>query len=532
MNKSLKYKIIVIALFVVFVIMSFATWKDIRESKVKVENQQIEKVNLLSDSITNGIMMFMVERKRQELQTYISNMIENSRELKELRIFKPENGIIVFSSNVADIGKTVHKETIKQFEIQQSQYPLFLEDEESQRCLACHTLQKPTPFLIKKDDKEYAVRFTPIPNLPVCHGCHGSERKILGVLDAKVSLDVAYEALRRFKRDRIISAFLSFFFITGIFWFAVSRLIDRPIKKLIGAFKEVESGNLSVRIETKQKDELGQLSRSFNGMVESLELARQEIERCHTDQIMRAAKLASLGEMASGIAHEIKNPLAGIHSAIQVLIAEFDVEDPKKKIMDEILNQVKRLDRTVRDLLAYARPAPPIMAYTNINSIIEKALFFVQQVAKKEHARIETSFDNNIPEIMIDPDQIQQVFMNISINAVQAMPSGGLLKISTALIDSKDLREQIPDVFDKKNKWLKVDFEDTGFGIPPEDIDKIFTPFFTKKGKGTGLGLSISQRIIEDHGGKITVMSQVGKGSIFSVYLPLKNIKDSDLSTK
>jgi signal transduction histidine kinase len=511
-----------IALVVVFVIMSFATWKDIRESKGKFENVQKEKVNLLSDSITNGIMVFMLEARWKELQTFIKDMTENSRELKELRIFTPDDGVVVVSSNASEIGHSVHLEIMDKFRLQQKQAPVFSDDEASQTCLACHPLQKPAPFLIKRGDEEYAVRLTPIPNLPICHTCHGSEKKILGVLDAKVSLDAARESLKKFTQDRIINTIISFVFITVIFWIAISILIDRPIKKMFNAIKKVEIGDLSVRIESKQKDELGQLSKGFSEMVESLDSARKEIELCHTHQMMRAAKMASLGELASGIAHEIKNPLTGINSAIQVLISDFPADDPKKKIMEEVLNQVKRLDRTVRDLLAYARPQPPSMAYYNINSILEKTLFFIQQVAKKEKTLIETNFGNNLPDVMIDADQLQQVFMNISINAVQAMSAeGGILKISTVLDDSEKPAEELPDFPGEKVRWLKVIFEDTGPGITPDDIEKIFNPFFTKKGRGTGLGLSISQRIIDEHRGKIIVKSEVGKGSVFTVYMPV-----------
>ncbi len=322
--------------------------------------------------------------------------------------------------------------------------------------------------------------------------------------------------------NRIISALLSMFFITVIFSIAVSILINRPIQKILNAFKKVEAGDLSVRITAKQSDEMGQLAESFNKMVSSLELAKQEIEMCHSRQMERAAKLVSLGEMASAIAHEIKNPLAGISSAVQVLVTELPEEDSRKKIMVEVLNQVKRLDRAVRDLLAYARPKPPTMSYNDINSIIEKALFFIQQVAKKEHTTIENHFDKNLPEIMVDADQIQQVFINISINAIQAMPEGGNFKVSTALLKPAQSDSEMPDRLDKNFAWIRTNFEDSGMGISPDDIDKIFDPFFTKKGRGTGLGLSISQRIIEEHGGTITVTSETGKGSIFSVYLPVK----------
>jgi signal transduction histidine kinase len=322
--------------------------------------------------------------------------------------------------------------------------------------------------------------------------------------------------------NRVISALFSFIFITVIFWYAVTKLIDQPINKIVMAIKRIEEGDLSVKIRKERNDEFGQLSESLNKMVDSLELARGEVESCHNEQMKRAARLASLGEMASAIAHEIKNPLAGISSAVQVLISELDADDPKKRVMNEVLNQVKRLDRAVRDLLAYARPATPKMSYNDINAILEKTLFFIQQVAKKWKTTMKTFLDQDLPEIMVDADQMQQVFINICINAIQAMPNGGNLKITTLLTRPEDTDKEMPDVLEKSQEWVKISFEDEGLGIHPDDAEKIFDPFFTKKGKGTGLGLSISQRIIEEHGGRITFTTEPDKGSVFIVYLPAK----------
>jgi signal transduction histidine kinase len=325
-----------------------------------------------------------------------------------------------------------------------------------------------------------------------------------------------------FETNQLFSAFLSFIFITVIFWFAVTRLIDQPINRIVKAIKKIEEGDLSVKIRTEGNDEFGQLAESLNRMVESLELARNEVETCHNEQIRRAAKLASLGEMASAIAHEIKNPLAGISSAVQVLLSELDAEDPKKRIMNEVLNQVKRLDRAVRDLLTYAKPVIPKMSNKDINAILEKTLFFIQQVAKKWKAHMTTDLDQYLPQILVDADQMQQVFINICINAIQAMPDGGDLSIATMLVQPEKPDETLPEDLNKNSEWVKINFKDHGIGIPPDDADKIFDPFFTKKGKGTGLGLSISQRIIEEHGGRITFSTEIGKGSVFSVYLPVK----------
>ncbi|MBI5026767.1 MAG: HAMP domain-containing protein, partial [Nitrospirae bacterium] len=330
MLNSLKFKITITALLIISAIMTVTTWRDIKETERKLLNGQEEKAVLLSDRIKHGIMVLMLENKWRELQTMMEHMVKNGHELKEIRIFHPDSGIMLVSSDPEDIGKQIYKEDRERFQKQKSE----------------------APFLIEKSGQQYASRLTAIPNLPVCHKCHGSEKKILGVLDIELSLAESYQSIQKFKREHLINAFMCFLLITGAFLFVVGILINKPIKGMIGTIKKIENGDLSVRMKADKKDELGQLAKSFNSMVEALESAKKEIEEYHRQQVQRAAKLASLGELASGIAHEIKNPLAGISGAIQVLYSDFDPEDPKKEIITEILNQVKRLDRAVRDLLS------------------------------------------------------------------------------------------------------------------------------------------------------------------------------------
>jgi len=301
----------------------------------------------------------------------------------------------------------------------------------------------------------------------------------------------------------------------------IGLLIDRPIKKMIRTIRKIEGGDLSARMEEDKKDELGLMAKSFNSMLESLDAAKQEIEMCHSEQMQRAAKLASLGEIVSGIAHEIKNPLTGISCAVQVFQSEMSEDDGRKAVTTEILNHIKRLDRTVKDLLNYAKPKPPNFLPLKINDVLNKAVFFVYPEAKKQNVSINSSDEAEIPDVMMDPDQMQQVFLNLMINAVQAMPDGGKLKITTLKSDLDNEEDcKIIELLPGEQAVI-VRFEDTGKGIEGEYLDSIFDPFFTKKSKGTGLGLAISRRIVHEHGGEIIVKSEVGKGSVFSIYLPV-----------
>lgn len=244
-------------------------------------------------------------------------------------------------------------------------------------------------------------------------------------------------------------------------------------------------------------------------MVDNLEKTKSALEQYHYRQMERADRLASVGEMATGIAHEIKNPLAGISGAISVLADDFPVEDPRRDIIAKVLEQIARLDKTSTDLLSFGRPSPPEFTFVAIDALVKKTLFFVAQhpEARAIHRNLELTRD--LPPVWVDEKQIQQVLFNIIINAIQAMREGGTLSVQTDLhhYEGRD--------------WVRLLIVDTGKGIPPEELDKIFTPFFTTKTQGTGLGLPICRQILEQHGGLITVESRLGEGTTFTIELPV-----------
>jgi signal transduction histidine kinase len=499
MYKTLKFKIIFAALFIVSVIFTFAAWRDITFTEQAILKSQIEKASIYSDRIEHGLIVLMLKNNWQELQKFIVNLTGESSELDEVRIFLPESGIIVASSEPDDIGQKIYEEDMKKFR-----------DNDVENA-----------FLIEKGDHRYASKLTMIENLPICQKCHGPDNKVLGVMDIEVSLDAIQQSIQKVKQQHFLDAIIGFLLICGGFFLVVGVLIDRPIKNMIQAIRRIERGESLVRMKELSSDEFGLVARSFNRMLESLESAKKEIEEYHVAQMQKASKLASLGEIISGIAHEIKNPLAGISCAVQVFHSELDKEDSRREITSEILNHIRRLDGIVKGLLNYAKPKPPEFLPGNVSDALNKAIFFVYSEARKQHVSIETDIEDGLPDVMMDPDQIQQVFLNLMINADQAMPEGGELKITICksekelIVADGDITETMPDRI-----FVRVTFKDSGKGIESDYLKNIFTPFFTKKSKGTGLGLSISQRIVQEHGGEITVTSEMGKGSLFNVYLP------------
>ncbi len=496
--KSIRLKLILIALLPVFIITSLVVYSDVQHTRMTLIDSQKEKAVLLSNIIKKSLVILMIENKWYELQSLLEDFTKESPELKEVRIFNPDTGYIIASADEKDIGKKIYERD----------WEVFKRGDER-------------AFIIEKDGLTFATRVSPILNEPACYRCHSREKHILGVIDVEVSLERAGHYIKESSFKHFSGLAIGFVFISIIFIIGSELIINKPIKRLAHAMQKVESGDLTVRLKSHGYDEISYLTGSFNNMISSLEAAKKEIESYHIQQMEKASRLASLGEIMSGIAHEIKNPLTGISCAIQVLCSEIGADDSKKEIVNEVLNQIKRLDRTVKDLLDYAKPKPPSFSLLNLREPIEKALFLLYPEAKRRNVDVTVEVSEDMPMVIADSDQMQQVFLNLSLNAVHAMPNGGTLKIKLSQVDyDKELQKELK-IKTKENKIAVIRFEDTGIGIAPEDIDKIFEPFFTKKTKGTGLGLPISYKIVQEHGGDIDVKSEVGKGSVFSVYLPI-----------
>ena len=256
---------------------------------------------------------------------------------------------------------------------------------------------------------------------------------------------------------------------------------------------------------------MGKLGRSLNAMIERLKLVKEEAETYHQELVQRADRMATIGELASGIAHEIRNPLAGIHGAIQIIAEGLPQEDGRRQITDEVQKQIHRLERLVKDLLNYAKPVPASYLPADINELAEKVLsFFLAQRGKSDDFRIVKSFFSPIPKVLLDSNSIEQAFLNIILNAQKAMPRGGTLTVSTHFLNSQDGGQG----------EVQIIFEDTGIGIRKENLQKIFDPFFSTRSDGTGLGLSITKNIIEQYQGRIEVESQVSVGTKFIITLP------------
>jgi hypothetical protein len=494
--RSVSFKLLSVALIVVFFINTVVVLSDLYETRKLLVETEKESAVMHSSLILKDIEILMLQKNSGGLQVLVEHAAREHPELHDLRLFSAETGRITASADRKEIGTSIYAEDWKKFVKGEFQ-----------------------SFVIEKGGKVFASKIVPVRNKPSCTGCHPSDRPVLGVIDLEISLDKAVSSVKDLAIKQFSGLVAGFLIILTVFLLQGARLITRPLKELTEGMRKVGAGDLKVRVKEGRQDEFGYLAKGFNSMVSSLDEAKKQIQELYSHQMERASKLASIGEIVSGIAHEIKNPLTGISCAIQVLNAEYADDSHKKAVVSEILNQVKRLDRTVKDLLNYARAKPPQIVLTNVRNVLDKALFFVYPEARKQNVEISMKYECEPCDILIDPDQIQQVCLNLMINAVQAMSSGGTLTITARTIGGEEF-SNVTGRSQGADRALAISFEDTGKGIPPEDIPHIFEPFFTRKTQGTGLGLSISHKIAQDHGGDIIVRSRVGVSSTFTLYLP------------
>jgi len=285
----------------------------------------------------------------------------------------------------------------------------------------------------------------------------------------------------------------------------LASLIHRPMTELKEKVGLVGKGNLDVAVSfDRRNDEIGDLGRNFNQMTQQLRESRREIETMHRTEMSRAEHLATLGELATGLAHEIRNPLAGIAGVIEIIGRDLPPTSPAREMVKDVRMEINQINRILTDLLETARPHPPRMMRSDLNTTVEHAVMLARQQVLSQPIRIELRQSPGLPEVEHDSDKIHQVLLNLLLNAVQAIDGEGAVLVE---IGSRD-------------GCARVAVSDTGRGLSAEQLSQIFRPFYTTRKNGTGLGLSLARRIVEDHHGRIGVTSEAGKGSTFEVLLP------------
>ncbi len=320
--------------------------------------------------------------------------------------------------------------------------------------------------------------------------------------------------LQKTQQMLLAVGFLGIAFSTLVVWFLVGR-VTQPLRRLRDSAEAVGLGDYSQRVEVTSHDECGELAAVFNQMTGNIKVSREQLEttvetlKTTQNQLIQSEKLSGIGEFVAGVAHELNNPLTSVMGFAE-LLQQMDMPEQSRRYLDVIFKSAKRCQKIVASLLSFARRHAPERKVVCVNEIVESAVEILHYQMRTSNIEVITQLDPNLPSTEVDSHQMQQVFLNIISNARQAMEANqakGWLRITT----------------ESSDHHVRVIFQDNGPGIPPENLTKIFNPFFTTKevGKGTGLGLSLCYGIVSEHGGTIAPFSKEGEGATFVIELPV-----------
>ncbi|HDH05780.1 MAG TPA: sensor histidine kinase [Nitrospirae bacterium] len=519
-EKSIAAKLI-IAIGLLMIVVSFVFWyatlkkqeKDIMTIALKYG---ISFIDFTKQSFRRSMLAFGPE----ETQNVLENL-GTPEGVKKIRIYN-HKGRVFFSSYKESIGKSVDKNSVA--------------------CMGCHVdpekspalLQNPKKWSVNKNKGESTTLklIDSIPNEPACYtaSCHAhpKELKILGFVEADLSLALLDEAL--FKQALALTAYVIIFVLAVSLFLGIIlyKIVSKPVNELVYGMQKVAGGDLDYSVPITSVDEMGVLARTFNSMKKDLKAARdqreqwtqtleteiakktEEIRKTHAS-LVQTEKLASLGRMAAGVAHEINNPLTGVVTFAHLLKKKFQPDSPETQDLDIIIEQSERCSKIIKNLLTFARATPSEKGNVSINDVLSRTIFMLRNQEKFHHIKFNINLEDSRFIIAGDSSQFQQIFLNMFINAVDAMGGRGNITVATRSIKENG------------KPYVEIEFTDEGSGIEKKYLPKLFEPFFTTKpvGKGTGLGLSVSHGIVKHFGGYIKVKSEVGKGTSFFVRLPL-----------
>jgi len=521
--RHISTKLGVLLVAVLAAIMAAIGYLNIMVHKRHLQQSTLNAAGNISDVIKRSTAYYMLRDDREGLYEMMSTIADEPGVVR-IRVISPD-GRVNYSTEPREVETTI--------------------DVRSPECSACHSgkvvraqLQASERFRIFRTGKERVLgTITPIENEPDCSNaaCHAhpASQRILGVLDTEMSLARADASLAETTRT---FAFLTLFGIaitTFLIWYAVRVVVHKPLAQLRAGTDRLASGELGFHLSVgSENDEVGLLAASFNTMSDQLLDARREItgwthtleerveqktaelRRAH-DQMLKVERMVSIGKLAAVVAHEVNNPLAGILTYAKLLrkwTANGITTEEKRKeacdCLDLIASESKRCGDLVKNLLTFSRTSPINLEKTSLNAIVERCVKLVAHKAEVQSVVLISDTAADLPAVLCDGAQVEQVLLALIMNALDAMPRGGNLWVSSRMVGSE----------------VELQVRDDGTGIPPELMNKIFEPFITTKevGKGVGLGLAVAKGVVERHGGRIEVESELGVGTTFLVYLPLE----------
>jgi len=531
---SLKFKVsfyLVIALTAAVVLF---TWLVIRNNQQELLAQSISHAAQLSGVIMNSTKDAMQHNRPGDVDRIIQD-VGDLDDIDRVRILS-KDGRVIHSTHPEEEGLLI--------------------DQEAESCLGCHLDERSMqaapmmgrPRFFNDETGRRLLGSTAVfRNAPSCFeaSCHvhPEHERVLGVLDIVTPLDNVYATIRK-NTATIIGMSLGMLVLAAILVsMLVQRTVYRPLDDLRAGAEQMASGDLDHEIPVRSDDELGQLAESFNSMMGALRQSRGELQewghtleekvaeatrelRVAQAEAARSEKLASVGLLAAGIAHELNNPLTGVLTFAHLVRNELEDGSPQAEDLDLVIQETKRCAAIIRRLLDFAREKTPEKSYADVNRLIEECAQLVNQSAQLADIAIETRLAQDLPPVWMDADLIKQVIMNMLVNAQHAIGRDGAIFIGTRL--AGDCRGAARE--GAGSPMVEITIRDDGCGIEEENLHRIFDPFFTTKGvgKGTGLGLSVSHGTIAAHQGTIEVESKVGEGTEFRICLPINSKEKID----
>ena len=526
--KTLKFKVGLYLAIALTAAMLLFILLIIQHQRDELLQEAASHVTQLSEVISRSTRFAMLQNQPYYVHRIIQD-VGSQKGIEKIRIFSKE-GLIIDSTYAPEIGLKV--------------------DQKAEGCILCHQSAKPLEQVPKSerarifsnpDGRRLLGSMEVIRNEPSCYtaACHqhSKAQSVLGVLDIVYSL----EDIDRTMRTNVITIAgfsLGFIIFASLcVSFFVHRLVYVPLRDLEAGAERLSSGNLEQPIPVRSGDEFGQLAASFNAMTAALANSQAELRewgrtleqkvekrtrelRIAEAETARSEKLASVGLLAAGIAHELNNPLTGILTFATLLRKKMPDGSADAEDLDLVIRETKRCATIIRRLLDFAREKTPEKKFADLNRIIEDTVQIIERPASFRDIEITMDLDRDLPLIWLDADLIKQVIMNMLVNAQHAIKDAGGITVRNR--HSPTLKS--PESGMRPVPMVEMAVIDTGCGIPAQNLKRIFDPFFTSKevGKGTGLGLSVSHGIVKAHGGAIEVASNVGEGSTFSVYLPIE----------
>lgn len=519
-SMTLCLRMVVLLACILTAYVALDTYLDATSKRAEVFSGANVSTLRLANTIRLSTRHAMLQSRREDVHRIIED-IGQQEGIEHVRILNKQ-GAIIYSSDQSEINRIV--------------------DKKEEGCYQCHEAEKPlTKLAMPQRSRIFQgnsghrtlAAIDVIYNEPSCwnSACHAhpQSQNLLGVVDVGVSLTEAESRMAQTTRDAIVFGAVSTVAICGLAGWFIYRFVSRPVQRLLLCTQKVARGDLNCTIPTAGNDEIGDLARSFRTMTEDLRKAREELSawtqklevevenktrdlKLAQAQLVRSEKLSSIGLLAAGVAHELNSPLMGILTYAQLVSRKIPDDSLEKKDLQVIVAQTERCATIIRQLLDFSHESPAEKKSQDVHAVLEQAIALVEHQALFHDIGIHRDFAPYLSQVLMDAGQMQQVFLNLLVNAGEAMPAGGRVTIST--------RESAP--LGSAAGQVRIVIHDTGTGIAPDDIRKVFDPFFTTKevGQGTGLGLAVSYGIIESHGGTINVESALGVGTTFTITLP------------